>query len=68
MKKIFLMAAVAAVTVVGSGARAAEFPTFELMGFPITRHQVAVMGAQYVQEQSATPTLTLGSMPASPIR
>ncbi len=66
MKKIFLVAAVAAVTVVSSGAGAAEFPTFELMGFPITRHQVAVMGAQYVQEQSATPTLTFGGMPASP--
>lgn len=63
MKKMFL---VAAVTVVGSGAGAAELPSFELNGFPITRHQVAVMGAQGVQEQSATPTLTYGGMPVSP--
>ncbi len=66
MKKMFLVAAVAAVTVVGSGAGAAELPSFELKGFPITRHQVAVMGSHDVQEQSATPTLTYGGMPASP--
>ena len=66
MKKMFWVAAVAAVTVVGSGAGAAELPSFELKGFPITRHQVAVMGAQDVQEQSVTPTLTFGGMPASP--
>lgn len=65
MKQMLLMAAIAA-TMVGSGARAGELPTFELTGFPITRHQVAVMGAQDVQEQSATPTLTFGGMPASP--
>ena len=66
MKKIFLMAAIAAATVVGSAAGAGELPSFALMGFSITRHQVAVMGAQGVQEQSATPTLTFGGMPASP--
>jgi hypothetical protein len=64
MKKVFLMAAIAPV-MVGSAAAAGELPNFELMGFPITRHQVAVMGAQGVQEQSAA-TLTFGGMPASP--
>jgi hypothetical protein len=67
MKKTFLMAAIAAATMVGSGAGAGQLPTFELMGFPITRHQVAVMGAQGVQEQAAAAaTLTFGGMPASP--
>ena len=66
MKKMLLMAAMAAAAMVGSGAGAGELPTFELTGFPITRHQVAVMGAEGVQEQSATPTLTFGGMPASP--
>jgi hypothetical protein len=66
MKKMLLMAAIAAATMVGSGAGAGELPSFELTGFPITRHQVAVMGAQDVQEQSVTPTLTFGGMPASP--
>jgi hypothetical protein len=65
MKKVFLMAAIAPV-MVGSAAAAGELPNFELMGFPITRHQVAVMGAQGVQEQSAAATLTFGGMPASP--
>jgi hypothetical protein len=36
------------------------------MGLPITRHQVAVIGAANVQEQSLTGTLTLGNMPAPP--
>ncbi|MDA9406481.1 MULTISPECIES: hypothetical protein [unclassified Bradyrhizobium] len=66
MKKVFLVAAVAAIMVVGSQAGAVELPSFELKGFPITRHQVAVMGAQDVKEQSATPTLMYGGMPASP--
>ena len=66
MKILLSIAAMAAVMFDGAGAAAAEVPTFELMGFPITRHQVAVLGAAHVQERSPTPTLTLGSMPASP--
>jgi hypothetical protein len=66
MKKVLLMAAIAAATMVGLGAGAGELPTFELTGFPITRHQAALMGPQGVQEQSVTPTLTFGDMPASP--
>jgi hypothetical protein len=45
---------------------AAELPTFELMGFPITRHQVGLLGAAQIRERSPTPTLTLAGMPASP--
>jgi len=66
MKKLFSIAALTAVTLSGAGAAAAEFPHFELMGFPITPHQVAVVGSAHVQEQSAQFTLTLGGMPASP--
>ena len=65
MKTRFLMVAIAT-AMVGSSAGAGELPTFELTGFPMTRHQVAVMGAQGVQEQSAEATLTFGRMPASP--
>jgi hypothetical protein len=36
------------------------------MGFPISPHQVQVVGATYVQERSSTSTLTLGGIPASP--
>jgi len=66
MKHLFSIQMIATVTLAGAGAEAAEFPTFERMGFPITRHQVTVMGAQDVQEQSANPRLTFGGMPASP--
>jgi hypothetical protein len=66
MKKTFLMAAIAAATMVGSGAGAGQLPTFELMGFPITSHQVAVVGSANVEERRATPTLMFGGMPASP--
>jgi len=68
MKTAFLMAAIAAVIVVDSSAGAAELPNFELMGFPITRHQVALIGGANLQEQSLTPTLTFGGMPASPVQ
>jgi hypothetical protein len=66
MKKLFSITVLAAGMLTGANATAAEFPIFELMGFPITRHQVAVVGSAHVQEQSAKLTLTLGGMPASP--
>jgi hypothetical protein len=58
--------ATAALMTAGAAAPAAELPTFELMGFPITTHQVAVVGGTGVQEQAAIPALTFGGMPASP--
>jgi hypothetical protein len=64
MKNLFRITAITAVML--NGAAAAELPTFELMGFPITPHQVAVLGSAHVQEQTPTPALTLGGMPASP--
>lgn len=66
MKNLFSIAALTAVMLHGTGAVAAELPTFELRGFPITAHQVAVVGAADVQERVSTTTLTLGGMPASP--
>ena len=68
MKAAFLMAATAAVTIAGSSAGAAEIPTFEVMGFPITRHQVALIGGTNLQDLSPAPTLTFGGMPASPVQ
>jgi hypothetical protein len=50
------------------GASAGELPEYELAGFPITPHQVSILGSGGVQEQSPTPTLTLNGMPASPGR
>jgi hypothetical protein len=67
MKNSFTIA-VATVMLSGAGATAADLPTFEALGLPITQHQVAVLGAAHVQERSAVPTLTLGGMPASPVQ
>ena len=64
MKTLFLIAA--GLIVGGPGAMAAELPTFELIGFPITAHQVSVLGSAGVKERSPMPTLTLADMPASP--
>jgi len=67
MKKLFSITAAAALMMYGGAAiAAAELATYEVMGFPITRHQVAVLGGSGVQQRSPTPTLMFGGMPASP--
>ena len=66
MKRAFLMAAVATAAIRGAASRAAELPAFQLGGFPVTSHQVAVLGGADVSEQPPVATLTLGGMPASP--
>jgi hypothetical protein len=43
MRKLIPVAATAALVLGGAGAAAAELPTFETMGFPITPHQVQVV-------------------------
>ena len=45
---------------------AAELPTYEIMGFPISRHQLVAVNTAQIQESSPLPTLTLGGMPATP--
>jgi hypothetical protein len=70
MKNLFLMvtavAAIGGVATNPAGACAVRLPTFELTGFPISRHQVAVLGSTQVEESTVTPTLMLDGMPASP--
>jgi hypothetical protein len=69
LKNRFLIAI--AIAAVGSAATThadasdVHFPTFELTGFPISPHQVAVLGGAQVEERTATPTLMLADMPAS---
>ena len=65
-KMLVILAAVTPVILSGGGARAAELPTYELMGFPISPHQLSVLGSAHVEERSPVPTLTLNGMPASP--
>lgn len=64
--KLLSITTAAALMVCGSAAIAAELPTYEVTGFPITSLQVAVMGGSGVEEQSPIPTLTFAGMPASP--
>ena len=70
MKRMFLMvtaiSSIGTMTVNHANACALQRPTFEVTGFPISRHQVAVLGAAQVEESAAAPTLMLAGMPASP--
>ena len=59
------IAAVAALVTGGVAAKAAELPTYEVMGFPITPHQLVALGPANAQEQAPAVTLTLAGMPAS---
>src|SRR6266542_96644 len=62
----FSIVATATLLLGGAGAAAAELPTYEIMGFPITRHQLAAVNSAHVQERSPSPMVTLSGMPASP--
>jgi hypothetical protein len=69
MKRLVLLAAVAAtISSEIDVAAAAELPTYELAGFPITALQISVTGSAHVQEATSVPTLTLGGMPSSPLQ
>src|SRR5215207_4126787 len=66
MNKLLELTITAGLAATASGAFAGELPSFERSGFPITTHQVSVLGSFDVRERSTTPTLTLSGMPASP--
>jgi hypothetical protein len=48
------------------GAVAAELPTYEVAGFPITSHQISVVGSAQVKESYRASSLIVEGMPASP--
>ena len=62
------MIATAAFLLSTAGVLAADLPTYEVMGFPATQHQLAAVNSAYVQESSPVATLTLAGMPASPVQ
>jgi hypothetical protein len=67
--QFLIVTAVAAIGLVATNhanACALHLPTFELTGFPISRHRVAVLGATQAEESTVTLTLTLAGMAASP--
>ena len=49
-----------------AAASGRELPQYEVMGFPISAHQMSVLQSGGIEEQSLTPMLTLQGMPASP--
>ena len=68
MNTLFAMAATGTLLLSGI-ASAQEFPSYELSGFPISPHQISVMGATInLKEQSPGTSLTMGGMPVSPLQ
>ncbi|MDE5444107.1 hypothetical protein GWG65_22170 [Bradyrhizobium sp. CSA207] len=56
MNKKTLSIAAAILTIAGSTAAfAAELPSYEANGFPVSPMQVRVLGAAHVQQQEAAP-------------
>ncbi len=66
MRNLFWISAAAALILSGTAAAAGELPSYEVMGFPITPHQLVAVNSAQVQERSPAPMQTLGGMPASP--
>ncbi|UEM17103.1 hypothetical protein J4G43_024460 [Bradyrhizobium barranii subsp. barranii] len=57
MNKKTLSIAAAILTIAGSTAAfAAELPTYEANGFPVSPLQVRVIGAAHVEQQATVPT------------
>ncbi len=68
MKTIFAITATGTLFLSGI-ALAAELPSYEVSGFPITPHQMAVLGATgSIKEQSPSTSLVVDGMPASPVQ
>jgi hypothetical protein len=68
MKTLFAMATTGTLLLSGI-ASAQEFPVYKLSGFPISLHQISVMGATAnLKEQSPGTSLTMGGMPASSLQ
>ena len=62
MKKMSLLIAAAAISMAGATAgAAAELPTYQAGGLPISPVQVRVLGAAHVQEQSQVTTTALSA-------
>ena len=60
MKQIYLSIAAAAISFTGATAGvAAELPSYEASGLPISAVQVRVLGAANVQEQTPVPASTV---------
>jgi hypothetical protein len=69
MTNRMILAAAALLTLGMAGATAGELPSYDFAGFPITSHQMSLLGQSgAMQEQPAAPSLLREGMPASPVQ
>ena len=68
MTKRYRTHAAAAILMLGvASATAGELPAYDFAGFPITPHQMSVLGQSgYERERPAAPMFLCEGMPASP--
>jgi hypothetical protein len=65
MCKFYPIAVGAALLLGAAGVALAEYPTFEINGFPVTRHQMIAVSTGLVRERTQAPP-TVAGMPATP--
>ena len=65
MKRL-IIAATGMLILIAAEVSAAEVPSYELAGFPISPHQWSVVGSANIKEQSPSASLTMAGLPASP--
>jgi hypothetical protein len=66
--KIVISMAAAMLIASGAGAMAAELPTYQAQGFPISPVQVQLVGAARVQEQPPLATATPDGSSVTPLQ
>jgi hypothetical protein len=66
MKIVMSLATAAMVIACGAGAMAAELPSYEVTGFPISPVQVQLVGAAHVQERPPLAATALDGSSATP--
>lgn len=66
-KRSWALAAAAILMLGVASATAGELPSYDFADFPITPHQMSVLGQSgYVRERPAAPMILREGMPASP--
>ncbi len=64
--RILLRSLLGFIIMKGTAGAAAELPVFEVLGLPITPHQLSVIGSRGVEEQLLASMPARGGMAASP--
>jgi hypothetical protein len=65
MRMALSIPAAAALSLLAAAPALAEYPTFQLNGMPITRHQAQLVGSAHVKEMLPAPQAR-ATVPASP--